>query len=96
RFMYTKDKFSPVYERVETTPSAAIIHPGMRVRFPSTDMAFTQERIDAIKAGNLTFYLFGKFSYEDIFRKKREGTFCVYVRRTLENIYWCPTYNDNN
>lgn len=95
-FIYSAEKFSPHYGRIETVTSATIIHPGMRVRLPSTEMPFTQERIDAMIAGNLTFYLFGKFSYEDIFREKREGTFCVYIRGNLENIYWCPTYNESN
>ena len=89
-------KFLPDYSEIPKQ-SLAVIQPQETLTVaiqPSHSLIVIASHINTIKSGESVAYLFGIITYEDIFRKRHETTFCLYLAPSLDNFDVCDTYND--
>jgi hypothetical protein len=83
-----------VYFAPMGVPSDLTIQPDMRVGIsPSTLTPLTDVMVNAVKSGDVTDYLYGRFTYKDVFSKIHHLTFCAYVKPDLTSYQWCSEYN---
>jgi hypothetical protein len=87
--------FIPFYEEVGAQ-STSVIFPGMSVTNYSGGLmkGFNAAQVDGVKRGSVMVYFFGKLTYQDIFGKSHQTTFCVYVARDLRGLTGCSYYNE--
>jgi hypothetical protein len=89
------ETFRPIYDKpVNPKPSNLIIYPGMRIALPTIPIELTQTQIDILKSGLQIYRVYGKFSYDDIFKRHWGGTFCMFLQPDLTTMSWCDTYNE--
>jgi hypothetical protein len=89
-------KFRAIYDPVTATPSSTILQPNMELGLAPTsnpDRKMTEAHMTAMRNGDIVVYLFGKATYQDIFRQTHHFTFCMYVEKTLKTMASCNTYN---
>jgi hypothetical protein len=86
-------KFAPHYRNV-FYGSTMTLQPGeMKASLKTFPIILAQTDIDAMKNGTRKLYIYGKFSYEDVFKHLWHGTFCMYVEPSLTDITFCDTGN---
>jgi hypothetical protein len=95
RTLGSKIKFSPRYPG--ESDNRGVIQPGLRLALnpPETNRA-TRQMIETYASGENVLYLYGRITYDDIFDRPHQTTFCVYLLRDLANFTDCTTYNDAN
>jgi hypothetical protein len=93
-----KAKISPACNRREIPKqSVDVIQPGEHLIMSTPpSKVLNASHIDFIKNGKTIIYLFGIITYQDIFRKKHQTTFCKFLLPSLSSIASCETYNEAN
>jgi hypothetical protein len=88
--------FSPSYPLKPPGSSVTILDPGMRACVNDLHLTyrFSQGEVDNMRNGIVVMYLFGKISYEDIFRRPHCRTFCRYLSPDFGAANVCDTYNN--
>lgn len=97
RTLFSKDRFIPLYgKQIDNNRSA--MQPGQDITLTtgidSATPKISAAMIEAIRNGQLMLYLYGRISYQDIFGKSHNATFCVFLAKTLNGFGGCSTYND--
>lgn len=87
-----KDQLVPKYTHPKI--SVGVLQPNMSYRLITTISPLPTSDIDSIKNGDKILYVFGKITYEDIFRIPHWTTFCMKLIPSLDNFSACDTYND--
>jgi hypothetical protein len=92
---FAKDKaFVPIYPPKQNS-RIALLQPGMRMDFAKpTVREFTQADIDVFRNGDQVMYVYGKFSYRDIFGRGYCTVFCMFYEPDFSVAHACSTYND--
>jgi len=85
-------EFSPVYP--SKPQSIGSLQPGFTIRLvaPPTPKA-TRAQIASYSNGSLLFYIFGHVTYDDVFGRPHETTFCMWMLQSLSAFTDCGTYN---
>ena len=87
-------KFSPNYGLLQKQ-SVVIIQPQQRFRMPTPpSQPVSASDIDTIENGKAILYLFGKITYEDIFKTQHSTTFCMTLAPSLDSFVACDAYNE--
>jgi hypothetical protein len=87
--------FVAKYEKPVSAPTVGVVQPGVKFplnTLPSRGIA-TKEHIDALKSGKWIYYIYGIISYEDVFERKHQTSFCVYLTPSLDQMLSCGSYN---
>lgn len=96
----TGEQFVAVYNAVDTITSVAAVLPGaqllLQLPVPKQGTQIDQATIDELTSGKAILYLYGDYSYEDIFGRKHLTEFCTYLNRSLTSFDNCPTHNSAN
>ena len=89
-------KFSPDYGKSLHPESVSVIQPQEKSNLPAppAPKPFAALDIDAYKSRKWILYLFGKITYEDIFRIPHRTNFCFYLDSTLDGFISYKEYND--
>jgi hypothetical protein len=59
--------------------SVRVVQPGEQVTLNANEYQLTQDQIDWVKNGSYVLYVYGKMSYDDVFRGHHRTTFCKMV-----------------
>jgi hypothetical protein len=87
-------KFSPNYG-LPQKQSVSVIQPQQRFTLPTSSLQpVNASDIDTIKNGKAILYLFGKITYEDIFKTQHSTTFCMTLAPSLDGFAACDAYNE--
>jgi hypothetical protein len=86
--------FIAAYETTDKNRSNYVIQPGVKTHV-ILDMQekIIQSHVDILKSGDEILYVYGKLSYDDIFNRSHETTFCSYLATDLKSITACRTNN---
>ncbi len=60
----------------------------------TTTSEITQEQIDDLRKDSHVLYVFGRITYENVFRHSHLTTFCVWFEPDLSTPEHCHSYND--
>lgn len=92
---FTKEPLIIRYNQPRTKPSIGVLQPNAKLLL-ETDKTepFTKEIISRLESGQVTLYVFGIITYEDIFKRSHKTTFCMYMSSDLSSMKICETYND--
>lgn len=72
--------------------SNRVVQPGEQVTLNTNKYMLTQDQVDSVRNGSYVLYVYGKMSYDDIFRERHHTTFCkLVISETL--VEDCGTYN---
>jgi hypothetical protein len=87
--------FTPHYTIPTVDQSLSVIQPGMTAVLSAlpSDVPVTREHIKMLGNGQLILYVYGEMTYEDIFGKKHNTTYCLFLDKDLSNMNSCDTYN---
>ena len=82
---------NPTYE---TAPdkSRAPLGPGSEVQLVA-EMQYTPQEITQIREDKLSLYLYGRATYEDVFRKPHATHWCLIFRPETQQFSVCSTHN---
>ncbi len=95
RSMRLDETLSFTYPPRKGVPSLSTIQPGQHVSTRNRSEApLTQAQLEGLKAGTYIIYLYGKFTYEDIFKRPHRTRFCLIVNRDLKRVDVCGKYNE--
>lgn len=93
------EPFVPQYPvALDTFPhegGVGVVYPSMEVPLQSKPVGpMKEEGIAALRDSRIVMYIWGKISYEDVFRIEHHTTFCLFMHPTLQRVSQCKTYND--
>lgn len=93
-------EFRPIYKKDATKngPTITTIQPGATQAAPfppfPIDKIASKADIENIVSGNYIIYVFGKISYQDIFRNQHTTTYCMFLDRDLTTLHDCNINNE--
>jgi hypothetical protein len=85
--LYSEGPFAP------NTRSIGVVPPGGPVSAPTREVELTRVQSDAFTQGTATSYVYGEFSYDDVFGKPHCITYCFYFIANFSDANVCSTYN---
>ncbi len=89
--------FVPKYQTLKTKPGVSVLQPGARLFLNVGSIEeLTDTHIDSLKKSAQILYVFGRLTYEDIFKQPHYTIFCMRIAPNLAYAYSCDTHNDAN
>jgi hypothetical protein len=91
-------KYRPEREAWKRQRGVVAMMPGgtLAMMAPESDEIVSQAMIDNLKAERMTLYLFGSYTYSDVFGKEHFTKFCMFATPELTAMGACKTYGDQN
>jgi hypothetical protein len=86
-------QFIPTYQPPTTVPSLSVVQPQMHMELTTLPIDISASQFANIKNGRGILYAYGDITYDDIFGKSHETTFCVMYWNGLTAPITCDTYN---
>jgi len=83
----------PLKPKSSTDPAVLVLHPGAITINNSNPLTMNETQLNTMKDGSNILYIHGVYSYEDIFRRKWGGTYCMYISPDLKEIRFCSFGN---
>lgn len=96
RILPAGEPFIPIYPKNAIHQGNSILYPGVNITLTAPAVEFSQRDFDCARDGTCIFYVFGKFTYNDVFNKAHWGTFCLKLEDNLFYMNACNTYNDGD
>jgi hypothetical protein len=90
---YSSNESIPTYQPDTTKGGASAVQPGAHFRLVLSTRVLTQKEIGILKSGIENLYFLGLITYEDIFGRSHQTTFCYCLLPDLSTIIFCPTGN---
>jgi hypothetical protein len=87
-----EEVFKPVYGAVLEIPSRGVIQPGEVIHLLTNKFPITQPQIDWVRNGRYILYVYGRMSYDDVFKVTHHTTFCKEILSESQ-VKTCGTYN---
>lgn len=87
--------FDPECRDFESLPSRSVLGPGATEEAGPTIKPMSFEDMERFRTSKARLYIYGHGVYDDVFRKSRVFTYCMYWTPIQENWSFCQDFNES-